>query len=153
MKIRPAAKEDMPRLDAMGWVFHSTSGLNCFGVGYNSSDFAKAMGRVSLSDNAVCLVADVDGTAVGMICGGVFSPLWHDGSRLAQEFFMWVDPDHRGKGFGKQLLAALEDWGREQGATAIIMVSLNPVLGETPADAMYTSRHYVAMETHYVRRL
>ncbi|MEX2298780.1 MAG: GNAT family acetyltransferase [Dongiaceae bacterium] len=63
-------------------------------------------------DNAVLLVDDVDGTVMGTILAG------HDGHRgWLYRFAVW--PEHRGKGHGRALFAAAEQWLAARGLVKI----------------------------------
>ena len=61
-------------------------------------------------DDAVVLVAELDGAVVGVSSSRMLSPTeaWAQGTR--------IHPDHRRQGVGMSLAPALEVWAREQGA-------------------------------------
>jgi len=79
------------------------------------------------------LLASLDGRAVG--CGGVRMLT----GATAEIKRMWVDPEVRGRGVGRDLLAALENGGAELGAAS---VRLDTAGGLTEARALYESSGY-----------
>lgn len=64
---------------------------------------------------ATCVIAFLDGTAVGMAVGTDAGS--DDARQLAA---MWVDPTARGGATARALLAAVEDWARGRGATTLV---------------------------------
>lgn len=62
--------------------------------------------------NATILVGRVDGAIAGSVMAG------HDGHR-GWVYYVSVDPDHRGRGFGRAVMAAAEDWLRQQGIAKV----------------------------------
>ena len=76
------------------------------------------------------LVAEVGSQAVGLAWARIEST---DRS-VADLYQMWVDPEFRGRGIGRALLAAAIEWARLAGAAAI---ELGATYGDTPAMRMY----------------
>ena len=81
------------------------------------------------ADDAEVLVAEVDGTIVG-ICTVYLDIESVRFGRRAWVEDLAVHPDHRSAGHGKALLDAAKHWGREHGATHLELDS-----AETRADA------------------
>ena len=71
----------------------------------------------SSSSSSAVFVARTDGRMVGL-CG---SFLHRDNSRIAHIVAMWVDPGHRGRRLGEQLLAAASDWSTKRGAHEVVL--------------------------------
>jgi len=77
------------------------------------------------SDDAIVLVATgPDGVVVGFLTGYFDLHSVRFGPRCWVEDFA-VDPSHRSRGVGKQLLEAIKGWARERGATHLELDSGN----------------------------
>ncbi len=85
------------------------------------------------------VVALIDGEVVG--CGAL---LWLD-RETAEIKRMWVDPQRRGIGLGRRLLAHLEGEARRAGRSRVIL-DTNEAL--TEAISMYRASGYIAIERY-----
>ena len=65
--------------------------------------------------NAAILVGRTDGAIVASALTG------HDGHR-GWVYYVAVDPEHQKKDFGRAIMAAAEDWLRQQGQTKIMLM-------------------------------
>ncbi|MDT0345450.1 GNAT family N-acetyltransferase [Streptomyces litchfieldiae] len=83
------------------------------------------------------VVALLDGRAAGSARG---EPGEDGVSELRS---VWVGPWARGRGIGERLVAAVENWARESGASAL---RLAVVPGNAPAIALYRRLGFVATE-------
>ncbi len=73
----------------------------------------------------ILFFAEEDGEAVGMVVGAV-----DDTERwIAHLYAMWVMPDARGKGIGKELVRVVEEWARGRGCSTVLL----EVSGDNPA--------------------
>jgi len=63
------------------------------------------------------LVAVLDGADIGMVRGAPSGDDPHDAYLLS----MWVDPDHRRRGVGEALVAALTAWARSAGFARLLL--------------------------------
>ncbi|MCP5058032.1 MAG: GNAT family N-acetyltransferase [bacterium] len=77
---------------------------------------------VSAEDSDLPLVAEVDGRAVGLAWGKL-STTQRDCANVYQ---MWVDPEVRGQGIGRMLLAAIVDWARTLGVSRLDLTVARP---------------------------
>ncbi|MFF7730873.1 GNAT family N-acetyltransferase [Streptomyces sp. NPDC008001] len=75
------------------------------------------------------IVALLDGRAVGMAAG-----LPGGGDGACELRSLWVSPQARGRSVGDQLIAAVEEWARQRGATALKLAVLP---GNESAVALY----------------
>lgn len=75
------------------------------------ADIALARG----SANAVVLVGRAGDRLAATAMAG------HDGHR-GWVYYVAVDPDHRGKGFGRAVMAAAEDWLRARGIAKLMLM-------------------------------
>ncbi|MFC5657036.1 GNAT family N-acetyltransferase [Streptomyces nogalater] len=80
------------------------------------------------------IVTLLDGRAVGMAAG-----LPGDGG-ACQLRSVWVSPQARGHSVGDQLIAAVEGWARQRGATTLKLAVLP---GNEPAVALYQRNGFI----------
>jgi GNAT superfamily N-acetyltransferase len=118
----------------------SSEGQHCLRAYYAELDERFDTGfdvKVALpADMDPLLVARIDGEAIG--CGGL---VWH--GQVPDIKRMWVDRSARGRGVGRQLLAALEERAAAGGAERV-RLETNSTLVE--AIAMYRSSGYVEVD-------
>jgi hypothetical protein len=86
-------------------------------------------------DSAVLIGRDGKAIVASVLVG-------HDGHRGAV-YYVSVDPDHRKKGHGRALMAAVEGWLRERG---IEKLNLMVRAGNTHAQAFYETLDYDEQE-------
>jgi predicted N-acetyltransferase YhbS len=67
-------------------------------------------------------VAEVDGEVVAMVTAQMLIST-AEGSAVALIEDMVVDGHHRGRGIGRQLMAAIEAWAREHGASRLQLLA------------------------------
>lgn len=89
------------------------------------------------SGNATILVARLDGDLAGSAMVG------HDGHH-GTVYFVSVDPDRRGTGLGRAVMAATEEWLRARG---VLKLNLLVRAGQEDVIAFYRSIGY-AIEQH-----
>ena len=85
---------------------------------WDSQRAAAALGRAISSDSAAVLVAESDGQFVGLCTAYEDLESVRYGRRVWVEDLM-VDPEHRSRGIGKQLLDEAKGWARDRGATRL----------------------------------
>lgn len=71
-----------------------------------------ARGIASPADELLCAV--LDGAVIGFCAYAIVNCLWQEGT-ISYIYAMVVHQDHRGKGYGTQLLQAAIDTSRQQG--------------------------------------
>jgi ribosomal protein S18 acetylase RimI-like enzyme len=67
-------------------------------------------------------VAEMDGEVVGMVTAQLLIST-AEGGVVALVEDMVVDSRHRGRGIGRQLMAAIESWSRERGASRLQLLA------------------------------
>lgn len=73
---------------------------------------------ISNPNNKLCLISEVDGKPVGFAAFDLIPWLYHDAPvNIARFVYIYINPDNRGKGLGKELNQAFEYWGKIVGAT------------------------------------
>jgi ribosomal protein S18 acetylase RimI-like enzyme len=92
--------------------------------------------RARKGDNASVLLGRDNGTLVASVMVG------HDGHR-GWVYYVTVDPEHRFKGYGRDIMAAAEDWLRTRG---IEKMQLMVRADNTQVHAFYQSLGYFPQE-------
>jgi GNAT superfamily N-acetyltransferase len=77
-------------------------------------------------------IAELDGVPAGQAFSRMDGNSVHIGA-------MWVAPEARGRGIGRALLEATEDWGRKRGSTRAL---LSVTAGNSPAEQLYRASGY-----------
>jgi ribosomal protein S18 acetylase RimI-like enzyme len=67
-------------------------------------------------------VAEVEGVVVGMVTAQLLIST-AEGGTVALVEDMVVDSHYRGRGIGRRLMAAIEDWSRERGAKRLQLIA------------------------------
>src|SRR3954453_8010658 len=114
MEIRAARPDDIDGvLRGYEWLFAPPGVVP---AGWDPTTAAQRLTDAIASDGAEILVADTDGTVVG-ICSVYYDIDSVRFGRRAWVEDLAVDPGQRSRGIGKALLDAAKDWGRERGAS------------------------------------
>lgn len=142
--IRPAAVADLPAIVKMGCEFLETTSYKAIATPDPERIFDLIAGMM-LNPNNIVLVADKDGVAVGLIAMYIV-PNHVTGTLMAGEVVWWVNPDARG--CGSKLLAAAEQWAKDQGAEAIHMIAPTDRVGQ-----YYLAKGYTFVESTYQKAL
>ncbi|WP_407159273.1 GNAT family acetyltransferase [Bradyrhizobium sp. STM 3557] len=87
-------------------------------------------------DNAAVLVGRHSDSIVASVMVG------HDGHR-GWVYYVAVDPDHRGKDYGRTIMAAAEDWLRQR---SVVKVMLLVRSDNTKVQAFYETLDYVEQD-------
>lgn len=127
--IRPAATADASSIaDLLGQL----------GYPATSEAVTARLGALSGHDGAVVLVADVNGTVMGVASAHAF-PALHSSMPAAWLTAMVVGEAYRGLGIGRLLVDAIEHWAARRRATRL---SLTSALHRTAAHAFYARLGY-----------
>jgi GNAT superfamily N-acetyltransferase len=136
--IRPAQAADADRIAAL---------LTEEGYPAGPSDIAARLKHFELADSAV-FVADVDGAPIGFIALHRVPRFEHDDS-VVRILALVVDGAARERGVGHLLMAAAEDFGRQNGDAFVEVTA-----GRHRPDArhLYETLGYDATVTAYLRK-
>jgi GNAT superfamily N-acetyltransferase len=151
--IRPPEPGDVLDLLRIGRAFYAASGSEAWGLGYDEDDLVASMAE--MAESGFFRVAEADGRVVGAV-GGLLVPWYLKRSqRIAHEVWWWVDPGYRGAA-GVELLRALEQWARDEGAACLQLASPPSLTdGHSPAAVhrWFSSLGYEWVEASWTRRL
>ncbi|QBR34873.1 GNAT family N-acetyltransferase [Leisingera sp. NJS201] len=118
--VRPARWRERFGVLKLARDFHAAAGIP---FPFNPAHASQAAQRFIEDPDKLCLVLEVSGVLRGVLAASwSISPLAP--VRLAQEVIFWVDPQHRGSA-ARRMLAAYEDWARNQRCDAAGLAALN----------------------------
>lgn len=144
MTIREATSTDIPRLVEMGQRFLQSTPYREL-LKDNPAGMSAMATLLVESPDGVVLVSE-SSEVTGMI--GVLICSHHiSAERMANEVFLWVEPQARGTS-GLRLLRAAEAWALDHGAVRMQMVAPDTSVGK-----IYQRFGYAQMEIAYQRRL
>lgn len=144
--IVPATIADLPRMEAAALRFYSSSRwLRKFELQRFINLWTTLLGN----GTGVIFLLEEHGVILGAI-GGVAYPEAYSDELLAQEFFWFIEEEHRGGGLA--LYRCFERWAREKGCDEIRMVHLSDSMPDKVA-AFYQRMGYGKVETLYSKRL
>lgn len=127
LAIAPIADSDVPAVIALWQRCELTRPWN---------DPAADIAQARRGDNAEVLVGRKDETIVATAMVG------HDGHR-GWVYYVAVDPAHRGRHFGRNIMAAAEDWLRQRGIAKLMLL----VRGDnTKVKAFYETLDYARQD-------
>ena len=140
--IRHAIEADRPRCSTLLKESHVAAG---FPWPFRGANAEALFSLHTSSDNACCIVLDIDGAAQGLLMAEAFEHPFGAGL-WAKETVWFVSEQHRGRG-ALRMLDAYEAWAREKGCVAIGMASLE----SNDVSALYARRGYAPVETHFLK--
>ena len=116
--VRPARMEDLERLVGLLDLLFAIE------ADFRPDPVLQRQGLALLLDDerARVLVAERAGGVLGMCTGQLVVSTAEGGPALLVEDVV-VDPDHRGRGVGRALLAALADWARGRGVRRLQLLA------------------------------
>jgi GNAT superfamily N-acetyltransferase len=115
--IRTATPEDLSTILDLAEVMHAESRFKDlpFSRAKVSHIFAQLIDGAGL-----VLIAEQDGEVIGAIAGVVIE-LWFSPTKVAQDFGLFICPEHRGGMHAVRLIKRYIEWAKAQGATAVEM--------------------------------
>jgi predicted N-acetyltransferase YhbS len=145
--IRAATAADYPALAAMSRRFLSADGPYEGRMRLDETRLEALVARMTTSAEALTLVAERDGAAVGMFSVFLFDhPI--TGARVAAELCWWIEPEARGSRAALAMLRRGEQWARHQGATVMEMIAPTEHVAQ-----FYERLGYRRTDVHYLRTL
>jgi GNAT superfamily N-acetyltransferase len=116
--IRPATRDDVPaiaRVQVASWhgVYQGLipdEVIDGITVERRIAQWTAFFQRAD--DDEALIVADHEGSVVGLASLGVSRDDDFDGARVGEVRAIYVDPDHWGHGHGRELMVGVEDWLR-----------------------------------------
>jgi hypothetical protein len=148
--IREMIAEDIPRILEMAVDFHSHFADK--GLGYNKLNFAQYCRFLMGGGSTAVFVMVKDGEVAGTIAGIVTPWFMNFSQKVLTEQWWWVDPKYRGGISSARLLDCLIKWGKERGASLMIMVSIDSGTQDA-VEEYYKSRGMTPLENHFIQEI
>lgn len=154
MHIRRAAERDIPllvsSLTAMVQAMEAAGGHPAASADRLRAQFDARVGQRLTRDDTLYLVAELDGTGVGMLEASHFPQASvFQSCELLHIHAVYVDEAYRRRGIARQLIEQAMAWGREQGCA---LVELN-VLPNNPAQQLYRALGFDVFQYEMIRPL
>lgn len=150
--IRLATMKDIPRMSTLLRDFYEYGNFKSRGLNFYYEDIAKFMVLFINNQESIILVADEEGDLVGTVAGTASPWLTDINQWILEEHWWWVDPKYRGKRVTVELIKAFTDWGRERGASHVVMSSLDSDREKALAK-YYARKGFDYLQTQYMRQL
>ena len=138
--IRPALPSDAVALSDL---------LGALGYPAPAAEIPDRLARLNATGWATALVAEDEGALVGLATGHVLPVLHHTGL-IARLTTLVVAESARGRGVGRQIVEAIETWGRERGCQRIAVTT---ALHRDGAHAFYERIGYKHTGRRYQKML
>jgi GNAT superfamily N-acetyltransferase len=148
LTFRRARRADLPRLLAL--LADDVLGRNREAAASADPAYAAAFAAIDADPNQQLLVAEADGTVVGMLQVTFIPGLSRQGSWRANVEAVRVAAELRGRGIGSQLMAQAEQLARERGCR---IVQLTSDLQRADAHRFYTRLGYSASHAGFKKPL
>lgn len=110
------------------------------------------LARLLENDDALVLVAELDGEIVGITACLLYPLYFSPGYSVVQELWWWLTPEARGNGIGKNLFGEIERWARGKNAKAIFMIALEDERAET-MEKIYVQAGFRPLERTFIKEL
>lgn len=120
LTIRQLAPAELGALESCAREFYAAAVRHWSGA-FDLGRFCDFWTRLIRSEMGVVFAAFEDGAVAGTI-GGMVHPEPYGARFIAEEFFWFARPEHRGAGVA--LYRRFEEWARQKGASEIHMVHL-----------------------------
>jgi GNAT superfamily N-acetyltransferase len=150
VRIRTATVEDVEEIIEMGRGFYDESPFASISTFDEGSLRLTILALINGSMQGGLLVAEAD-RLVGMAAYVIFPLYFNMQTKIGQEVFWWVRPEHR-RGVGSRLMDELEAEAKRNGAKVFIGANLS---GEHDAAfaRLYRRRGYMPGEQTHIRIL
>ena len=150
--IQNATIEDIEAMELMGPKFFKYGQFDKKGLQYNENSCKRLLSFLIQNECGILLVANEDGNLCGSI-GGVITPWMMDNSQLMlMETWWWVNPEHRNKNIGIDLIKRFQNEGKRKGALFLIMVTLDGSK-ESKLTKFYERFNMKHLENHYIKEI
>lgn len=146
--IRPATREDVPRIVEMAEQFYATTPYPDFAPLDRNS--AAGLAIITM-EQFILLVVELEGRVCGMVSLSIEPFTFNTRCKVANEIAYWLDPEVRGMGVAVELMQAMEQACADKGVQVIRMAHLST--SPPRAAQIYESMGYVHTDSHFMKVL
>ncbi len=151
MIVRKATAEDLPKYIVLAQSFHAASPMHG-SIEFDAEGYSQFYLTSLQNDSVGIWLAEIDEDIVG-ICGAVAYPLYFNPSALVvQELWWWLTPKSRGSGAGGKMFKQIEDWAKEQNASALFMIALEDNRAKK-MENLYVRAGFRPMERTFIKEV
>lgn len=147
-KVRPATENDLVSVLVMAKQFLKESGYGAY-LSWDQNKSVESFYNLVNSPNTCVFVLECNNELVGMISAIYCEPVFSK-DRVAAELAWWVDPEHRKNKQSLSLVAAYEQWCKDNKVKICNMMDLE-ALGNLRK--VYEGLGYKLHENTYVKVL
>jgi GNAT superfamily N-acetyltransferase len=149
--VRNATAEDLPRYLHLGRMFHAASPMHNV-VPFDEEGYAKFYLQAIEIPTVGMWLAEMENEIVG-IAGAILYPLYFNPNALvAQELWWWLTPKSRGSGAGALMFRQIENWAKENGASAVFMIALEDSRAKK-MEHLYARAGFRPMERTFIKEV
>ena len=143
---RDATVNDLLSLLPIMVVGFDATGFGKF-VALNKETVMATLNVLVANKDGILFVIEVDGEIVGMAAATIQTWYWNENVRYCQQIFCYVNPEHRGEGYGKKLLRIIEDRARTRECTTLIKMDFDYNVSK------HRSKGFRPLEHHFIKVL
>lgn len=148
-EVRCAQPDDLLSCLDLTARFHAASPVSDVAP-FDRDGMAVTLREMMANPRAGIWLATQNEVPVG-IAGALMYPLYFNPAyEVVQELFWWLNPEARGSGAGEKLFQNVQDWAKDNQASAVFMVALDDDrISKT--DKFYRRAGFSPMERTYMR--
>ena len=149
IEVRCAQPEDLLSCLDLTARFHAASPVSDVAP-FDRDGMAVTLREMMINPRAGIWLAIQNEVPVG-IAGALMYPLYFNPAHeVVQELFWWLNPEVRGSGAGEKLFQNMQNWARDNQASAVFMIALDDSRVDK-MDRFYKRAGFHPMERTYMK--
>jgi len=149
VNIRPATGLDIISLLKVGKEYHEEA-KSWSVFSFNSEITAVNLATAINDDNQEIFLATTDEEIVGFMWCTTSYPVFSN-DIIAKDLFVYIKPQLRGLGIGKELAIRFEGWGKKRNAVVFIVGANSGILDNSQASKMYQNLGYNSFGSNFIK--